>query len=114
MEEYTFISSNQIKISFIHVARSHNHIASVSFPVCMVKDTLCPQTFNPCEEKLDVLGKKRKLSSGRELKKKKKKKRWKKPQEERPRMDPSPRTEIHAVDVACMEKDNTVTIYKLH
>lgn len=71
LEEYTFISSNQIKISFIHVARSHNHIASVSFPVCMVKDTLCPQTFNPCEEKLDVLGKKRKLSSGRELKKKK-------------------------------------------
>lgn len=74
----------------------------------MVKDTLCPQTFNPSEEKLDE-----KKTFIRE-RIKKKKGRWKKPQEERPRRDPSPRTEIHAVDVACMEKDNTVTIYKLH
>lgn len=37
------------------------------------------------------------------------KKCWKKPQEE-----PSPRADRHAIDVACTEKSNKITVYKLH
>ena len=46
-------------------------------------------------------------------KEKNKKRRWIKPQEELPRRGPSPRTDRHAVDVACTERNNRITVYKL-
>ena len=38
-------------------------------------------------------------------------KKWKKPQEEPQRKNPSPRTDRHAMDVACTEQNNKITEY---
>ena len=45
-----FNRSNQINC--INMAQNHNHIASVGFKNCTVKDTLCPQTLESSEEKI--------------------------------------------------------------
>ena len=90
--------SNQI--SFISIAQNHNHIASVGFTICTVSDIL-----DSSEEKLAILRSKNLLTA---------KRRWMKSQGEPQRRDPSPRMGRHAIDVACMEQNNKIKVYKLH